>query len=328
MQPIDPEQPPSDAVREPTTGVAGNPLVSVVIPTYNRGHVIERAVASVLEQTYRPVEIVVVDDGSTDDTMERLGRILVPELKVLSTARNVGPARARNLGIAGSTGDYVAFLDSDDAWEPWKLEAQVRVLRNALSSRLGAVYCGRRIRLADGTRMEVRPHHRGDIFAALLRRNCVPLPTLLVKRAVLDAVGTFDPAMPACEDWDLVLRIARRFAFDYVAEPAIQYDGTGADRMSARARSVFIANHRILRRFNPGRPQRRVLAAYLALQSRELLSLGRFSLAARYALKSLWLAFDTGEKLALHTLRQLMMRRSFGRILVKAYAWRHALTMR
>lgn len=302
-------------------------LVSIIIPSFNRGPVLEAAIESAFRQTYPEIEVVVVDDGSTDDTMARLERITSPKLKVLSIHRNMGPARARNLGIANSRGAYIAFLDSDDTWEPWKIEAQMERFR-AGGAAVGAVYCGRRVRLADGAVMEIRPKVRGRVFGALLRRNTVPLPTLMVRRSVLTEIGSFDPDLPACEDWDLVLRIAQRYTFDFVAEPAVHYSGSGADRMSARARAVFIANHRIFRRYSDREPKREVLAAYLALQSRELLHLGRSALAARYALRSLKLAFDLDERIALRTLRQLMLRRPLGRMLVEAYGRRGALIWR
>jgi glycosyltransferase involved in cell wall biosynthesis len=304
-----------------------NPLVSAVIPTHNRGPVVERAVTSALAQTYRPLEVVVVDDGSTDDTVRRLAKIRSQELRVISNRRNVGPAQARNDGLVRTSGSYVAFLDSDDVWEPWKIEAQVGSFRTG-PPELGAVYSGRRINLPDGSRMDVRPKHRGDIYGALLRRNPVVLPTVMIRRAVLDDVGLFDPAMPACEDWELMLRIARRYTFDYVEGPAVVYDATGHDRMSARHRAVFLANHRIFRRYNPRPPSREVLASYLALQSRELLNTGRPLTAARYARRSLWLKFDRDEKLALQTIRQLFMRRPVGRALLKAYAWRKVFSRR
>jgi glycosyltransferase involved in cell wall biosynthesis len=304
-----------------------NPLVSAVIPTHNRGQAVERAVTSALAQTYRPLEVVVVNDGSTDDTAQRLVKIRSQELRVVSYQRNVGPAQARNAGIAHASGSYVAFLDSDDVWEPWKIEAQMASFRTG-PPELGAVYSGRRINLPDGNRMDIRPKHRGDIYGALLCRNPVVLPTVMVRRAVLDDVGSFDPAMPACEDWELMLRIARRYMFDYVEGPAVVYDATGCDRMSARHRAVFIANHRIFRRYNPRPPGRDVLASYLALQARELLNADRPAMASRYARRSLWLKFDQEEKLALQTVRHLFMRRPVGRMLLKAYAWRKAFSRR
>lgn len=280
-------------------------LVSVVIPTFNRAHLIESAIASVREQSYSKIEIVVVDDGSTDDTLARLERMRASDLRVFVAPCNGGPARARNIGLRECSGEFVAFLDSDDRWAPWKTEAQVGCFRSGRPE-LGAVYSGRRVRLDDGSELEIRASLRGRIFDSLVRRNPIPLPTLMVKRAVLDHVGLFDPELPACEDWDLMIRIARHYAIDCIAGAAVIYDGTGADRMSSRTRAVFIANHRIFRRYARRPPNREQRATYLALQSRELLLLGRRRAAARYATASLMLVPNQGEKLALRTLRQIL----------------------
>lgn len=300
--------------------------VSVVIPTYNRAHVIERAIESALAQSYPHKEIVVVDDGSSDGTLDLLRRLDLRELTLIQSPRNGGAARARNLGIAESRGGYVAFLDSDDRWAPWKLEAQVARFEQG-PPELGLVYCGRRILLADGGEMAIEPKLKGDVFEALLCRNLMPLPTVMVKRSVLDDVGVFDPLMPACEDWDLVLRITRRYAVDFVEGPGLLYDGSGADRLSSRSRAVFIANHLIFRRFAGRRPARKTLAAYLALQSRELMAQQRFAWAWRYAVASLRLASGDDERIARRTLRDLMRRSTVGRLVVQAYARRNALSL-
>lgn len=288
-------------------------LVSVIVPTFNRAKVLPRALESAFGQTHHGIEVIVVDDGSTDGTLEWLDRVDETRLRVLSTPENGGPARARNLGLAACRGDYVAFLDSDDVWEPWKLQAQLARFDQG-GPRIGAVYCGRRIRLPDGTELEIRPEARGDLYRALLRRNSIPLPTLVVRRAVLDEVGAFDPTLPACEDWDLILRIARVTDIDAVASPDVQYDGTGADRMSARARSVFSANHRILRRYSGHDPSRSVLATHLALQSRELLHMGHPGTAARYAFQSALLSLDWEERIAVRTLRSIVAQEVLGRL--------------
>ncbi|SMF58944.1 Glycosyltransferase involved in cell wall bisynthesis [Tistlia consotensis] len=300
-------------------------LVSIIIPTYNRVRVVEQAVASALAQSYPHKEVVVVDDGSSDGTLGRLEALDEPRLRLLSSPCNGGAARARNLGIAASRGGYVAFLDSDDRWEPWKLEAQVARFEQG-PPELGLVYCGRRVTLPGGGELEIRPRLRGRVFEELVRRNLVPLPTVMVRRSVLDEIGAFDPLLPACEDWDLVLRIARRHLLDYVAEPGLLYDGSGADRLSGKARAVFIANHLIFRHFAGRRPGRRTLAAHLALQSRELMALGRHRLARRYAIASLGLALESDERLAQRTLRDLARRRPLGRLLTRAYAQRRQLS--
>src|SRR5690349_11336244 len=181
-------------------------LVSVVIPTYNTRRYVAEAVESALAQTYRPIEILVADDGSTDGTeveMRRFGdavRYLVQ--------RNQGPAAARNLGIGTAQGEYVAFLDADDLWEPTKIAKQVAVMER--DARVGVVYCGiHRVDLQAGTTVTIvrdDPALRGDIRRMLLLRNRVVTSTLLIRRACFERAGLFDETLRWAEDWDLWIR--------------------------------------------------------------------------------------------------------------------------
>jgi glycosyltransferase involved in cell wall biosynthesis len=260
--------------------------VSAVIPTYNRGSVIGRAVASVRAQTYPDVEIIVVDDGSTDDTLSRLEEMSDPSLRVLRTPVNAGASAARNLGIAEARGELIAFLDADDEWLPDKTERQVARFAEAPES-VGVVYCGIREVSADWPPIDRVPRHRGDLYETLRVVNVLRTSGVMVRRPVFEAVGGFDTALPARHDWDLWLRIARHYAVDFIPDIAVRYHFGTADQLSYRARTVFLANARIHKRYNRAAPSRRALGAHLALQSRELLALGRPRLAARYALGGL-----------------------------------------
>jgi GT2 family glycosyltransferase len=128
----------------------------------------------------------------------------------------------------------------------------------------------------------------------------------MVRRAVLEDVGLFDTRLPACEDWELWARIARRYRFDFVAEPCVHYYAGGADRLSRRSRSVFIANHLIFRRLNGRSASAGVRSTYFALQSRELYWLRRRRLALKLALRSLWLRPVQREPIAFGTLKWLL----------------------
>ncbi len=199
------------------------PLVSVVIPTRDRRPMLMRAVESVRAQTFEDFEIVVVDDGSTDDTTEGLAALREPR-RWPPTAGGVGGGGARNAGIAAATGRWVAFLDDDDAWLPSKLERQVEMLR--AHPQLGLVYCGyREVRQDDGQVLTIRePSHRGDIFRVLLERNVIgTTSTVVAPRRVLDRVGGFNPTLPSNQDWDLWIRIARDAPVDFVAAPLVDY---------------------------------------------------------------------------------------------------------
>lgn len=262
------------------------PLVSAVIPTYNRGPVIGRAVASVRAQTYPAIEIIVIDDGSTDDTLPRLEAMAGPSLRVLRTSVNGGASAARNLGIAKARGELIAFLDADDEWLPDKTARQVARFEDAPAS-VGVVYCGIREVSADWPPIERPPRHRGDLYETLRVVNVLRTSGVMVRRPVFDEIGGFDTALPARHDWDLWLRIARRYAVEFVPDIAVHYHFGAADQLSYRARTVFLANARIHKRYNRATPSRRALGAHLALQSRELLALGRRRLAARYAVGGL-----------------------------------------
>ena len=203
----------------PVGGSPAIPLVSVVIPTFNRADFVVRAVESVLSQDYPSIEVLVVDDGSTDDTAARLDALADTRLRVL-TQPNGGVARARNRGASEAAGLYVAFLDSDDFWLPGKLMAQVAAME-AAPSRAGFCYTGLEVR-RPGAPSEVQiPTVSGSAFRAMLLDNAVRAPTScgLVRREVFDAVGGFDPDLPAIEDWEWLIRVAR--LYDFVAVPEV-----------------------------------------------------------------------------------------------------------
>ena len=219
---------------------ARGPLVSVVIPTHDRPLATERAARSVLAQTHAALELLVIDDGSTDDTAARAEAIGDPRLRVVRQA-NGGVAHARNRGMREARGAYVAFLDSDDAWAPEKLARQVAALE-AAPARVGICTTGAEIRPRRGPSEFRRPEIRGDAFAALLTRNLVHAPTscALVRREVAEAVGGFDPSLPAIEDWEWLQRAARLYDLEAVDEPLTVY--SDEDRDGPRRSRDFRAN--------------------------------------------------------------------------------------
>lgn len=202
---------------------AGGPRVSVVIPTHNRARTIERAIRSVLEQSFEDLEVIVIDDASTDDTVAVVGALDDSRVRLVRLASNEGACAARNRGIEEARGPYVAFQDSDDAWRQGKLARQMRLFEESADAPLIA-YCGF-VRKTGDTAVEVpgrRDGHRsGDMIPTLLHRNLVSTQTLVAPRECLLAVGGFADDLPRLQDWDLAIRLARLYPFRIVDAPLV-----------------------------------------------------------------------------------------------------------
>ena len=194
----------------------------MITPTYNRAHLIGRALDSLLAQTYQDFEIIVVDDGSTDDTRQVLSRYGDRIRYVFQ--ENAGPSAARNRGIRMAKGEYLAFLDSDDAFLPTKLALQVAYLE--AHPEVGVVYSGWQIIGPDGTvQSEVRPIREGAILKDLLLEGYLfPPIAAVVRRACIDQVGLFDESLRVFEDPDLWFRVARAgYRFGCIEQPLCRY---------------------------------------------------------------------------------------------------------
>ncbi len=203
--------------------------ITVVLPTYNRAGRAERAVRSALAQTHDDLDLVVVDDGSTDDTVARLEAIADPRLRVLRHAANRGAQAARNTGVAAATGEFVAWLDSDDVWHPDKLRRQL-ALFEAGGPELGTVYCWYAFVDDRGEVLDVgRPEARGWVFDQLLHTSWTGTSsTVVTRRSLLREAGPFDETLPSAQDWDMCLRLARLGRFDLVPEVLVECDAGGS----------------------------------------------------------------------------------------------------
>lgn len=203
------------------------PLVSVVLPTHNRLHVLPRAVHSVLGQTYTDLELIVVDDGSNDGTAEWLASLSDTRLRHLKLEERRGAAAARNAGVRAARGQLVAFQDSDDEWLPSKLELQVAALMSAPQGVdwIGGSYLvwgEGRPRYVRSSRLE----HGQDYATDLLEGQPFVTPTWLVRRERLHEVGLFDESMPCLEDWDLIFRLDLRCRFWAVPQMVLVRHGS------------------------------------------------------------------------------------------------------
>lgn len=204
------------------------PKVAVIIPVYNCAEYICQAIDSVLTQTFRDFELIVVDDGSTDNTKELLMQY-GNQLKYIYQ-ENKDMTAARNTGIRSSDSEYIAFLDSDDAWLPNKLECQVRLLDRA--PEVGLVYCWHYYIDSGGKRCEFynnaigRSHESGsDLFEKLIKGNvmCGGGSTPVIRRKCLEKSGMFDESIPYSGDWDLWLRISIDHTIAVIPEPLALY---------------------------------------------------------------------------------------------------------
>ncbi len=207
-------------------------LVSVIIPTYNRSAVISKAIESVIAQTYEPVEIIIVDDGSTDNTEDKLADY-AGKIKYLYK-KNGGCSSARNLGIKEANGEYVAFLDSDDAWYPQKLEKQVEKLSQ--NKDYGMVFSEIELIDEDNEHISYSKWRNnikkdGDILLDFLKNPAITCSCLLVRKDVLSEVGFFDEQLSTGEDIDMVFRICSKYKAMLIDEPLVRYK-KGKDSLS------------------------------------------------------------------------------------------------
>lgn len=206
--------------------------VSVLIPTFNRRNTIKRAIDSVLSQTLAADEIIVIDDGSTDDTAEMLQQDY-PEL-VLLIQENKGVSSARNTGIKKARSEWIALLDSDDEWHPEKLEKQLSHLRKKPEHLL--VHTDE-IWMRNGVRVNQMKKHKkygGHIFQHCLPLCAISPSSALIHSSIFETVGLFDEALPVCEDYDMWLRICSRHPVLFVDEKLITKYGGHDDQLSRK----------------------------------------------------------------------------------------------
>lgn len=225
------------------------PTVSVVLPTYNRADLLARSLRSVLEQSWRDLEVIVVDDGSTDHTAEVVRSCGDPRVRYVERRENAGAAVARNTGIEAAAGRFIAFQDSDDVWHPEALEKRMQAFADAPAD-TGVVYCGF-WRTQDGRKRYIPARHieprDGEVLGSLLRGNFVSTQTAVVRRACFERVGPFDADLPPLEDWDFFLRVAAHYAFRLVDEALVE-SLVLEDSISASRPNYLAAYEGILRK--------------------------------------------------------------------------------
>jgi glycosyltransferase involved in cell wall biosynthesis len=209
-----------------------SPAVSVIIPTYNRAHLIDRAVRSVLNQTFDDYELLVVDDGSTDGT-ENLRVFKNPHLRYLRLPEKRGVSAARNAGVKATSAPLLAFLDSDDEWLPHKLEKQVRWMADHPKYRIVQTL---EIWLRRGKRVNPPKTHekfQGDLFSTSIERCMITPSSVVLTRSLFEETGGFNESLHACEDYDLWLKITCRYPVGLVDEYLLTRYGGHDDQLSS-----------------------------------------------------------------------------------------------
>ncbi len=209
-----------------------NPLISVIIPTFNRAHVLLRAVDSVLKQSYKNFELIVIDDGSTDHTDELLSSYVREGKIQYLKQENKGVSSARNFGVKSSKGDWLAFLDSDDEWLKGKLQKQVDLLGERPDLRL---VHGEELWIRHGKRVNQKKIHQK--FGGFIYEKCLPLclispSAVIIERKLYEEMGGFDEEFIVCEDYDLWLKITSLYEVGFISDPIIYKYGGHEDQLS------------------------------------------------------------------------------------------------
>lgn len=259
-----------------TKGVNYLMRVSVAIATYNYGKYLSQAIMSALDQTYPPYEVVVVDDGSTDNTYE-VATTFGSKIKYILSG-HIGQPGAKNLAARNCDGDLIAFLDADDIWLPDKLKLQIECFHDPEIALVGSrrqymdpegnIFSGR----VDRTKM-----HEGVVSREIAYYNFMPFSSVVIRREVFEKIGGFDERFPVVIDYELWTRVAQEWKFAYVDKPLFMYR-TGHANISANWRRRFLVTRRIQRNLFKNNNQGRYRFSekyYPMISARPFLSLGR-----------------------------------------------------
>ena len=231
-----------------------NKKVSVIIPTYNRSYCILNAINSVLNQSYVDLEVIVVDDGSLDNTKKLIENINSSRINYIYQDNN-GVSAARNLGIKHSSGDYIAFLDSDDVWFENKISEQMMFISK--NSQYRWVHSNE-IWIRNGERVNQKNKHKksgGDQFLRSVDLCVISPSCVLLEKALLEEMNCFNESYPACEDYDLWLKIASKYEIGYIDKSLIYKYGGHEDQLSKKYKAMdywrIKSLHWILQNLNP-----------------------------------------------------------------------------
>ena len=266
------------------------PTVSVIIPTYNRAHVLGRSIQSVLNQTFQDFELIIVDDGSTDDTESLVNRFRSKKIKYIRHQVNQGGSVAPtpNTGLRLAKGDYIAFLDDDDEWMPEKLEKQMKVIC-AAPPEVGIVYTKfiQYDRFGDYVPLRKMAKKEGFLFKPLLDECFIRWTTALIKKECFDKVGLISENILFARDWDFLLRVSQHYQFLYIDDPLIIVYELPEGRRLKDERLIVDIQQILEMYFSQIKQDRKMLAKYYYHIARLSCMLGRMRQGRHYYLKSL-----------------------------------------
>jgi len=279
-------------------------MISVILPTYNRASLLPRAMRSVLEQTYQDLELVVVDDASTDDTARVVAEINDYRVRYVCQEKNKGACAARNRGISMARGEYIAFQDSDDTWLPDKLEKQLRRMEETGAD---IVFCG--FRRFSGNKETIFPPEtlaEGEVtYDQLLLENLISTQTILGKRQCF-VEHPFDESFPRMQDWELVLRLVQHCRIHYMAQPLADVY-LQKDSISRKPEAGFAALKKLLEMHGPALRKNDMAARRFAVAMAVMTSqCGRNPAKAYLRLVSPTLKFRTNLYLLAHSVRAMI----------------------
>ena len=263
------------------------PKISVVIPTYNREHYIEKAIDSVMAQTYQDFEVVLVDDGSEDNTREKIKKY--GERVLYFYQENKGIPGARNTGIRNSRGDYIAFLDSDDYWRPEKLKRQMKLFNDHPDYGLVASCCAS-VEMDGSFRERNRLGKSGWVLNDIFKANFIRTSSAIIKKSCFEKVGLFDEQLQQCQEYDLWMRMAAEFPIGFINESLTVYvdnpKGISIDGLTGRLFRLIALEKEYLKEKVPEKIYKRRMAKNYQVVGRHYLKRGNREQGLSYLKKA------------------------------------------
>jgi len=265
-----------------------NPIVSIIVPSYNRADFLPRAIKSILSQAFKDFEVIVVDDCSTDNTREVVSSFNDERIRYIRHDSNKGAGAARNTGIKDAKASYIAFLDSDDEWLPEKLGEQINRIQS-LPNKVGVVYCNRNVIIEKTGRIKniPIPRARGNAHAEILRYCALPSCSTLIRKICFEKVGFFDETLPCLEDWEMWMRVSKHYEVDLI-QKVLAKSYIHGEQLTTEPEGKIQARETILRKhYDDLAEHPSILTDHLNRLGILHVTIGNFGTARGYLVKSI-----------------------------------------